>query len=127
MKANQVGLQYLREIPLRSETDVLVCGGGPAGVAAALAARRQGASVRLIEAHSSLGGMGCAGMVPGFCQFTDGVNFLADGIGRLLDDAALRRRLAAAGLNKVRRRHDWPGIAARLAGEYEQILSRHHL
>ena len=37
---------------------------------------------RAIEAHSCLGGMGTAGMVPAFMQFTDGVNFLAGGIGQ---------------------------------------------
>lgn len=73
---------YERELEVRYEADVLVAGGGPAGIAAALAAAMQGASVRLIEAHSCLGGMGTAGMVPAFMQFTDGINFLADGIGR---------------------------------------------
>ena len=37
--------------------DVLVVGGGPAGCAAALAARRRGLSVRMVEATSALGGM----------------------------------------------------------------------
>jgi hypothetical protein len=64
-----------------------VVGGGPAGVAAALAAARQGCAVRLIEAHNCLGGMGTAGLVPLFMQFTDGVNFLAGGIGREILDA----------------------------------------
>lgn len=75
-------LKYERELEVRYEADILVAGGGPAGIAAALAAAMQGASVRLIEAHSCLGGMGTAGMVPAFMQFTDGINFLADGIGR---------------------------------------------
>jgi hypothetical protein len=77
---------YKRELDVRYHADVLVVGGGPAGVAAALAAARQGTSVRLIEAHSCLGGMGTAGMVPAFMDFTDGVNFLADGIGREILD-----------------------------------------
>lgn len=78
---------YQRQLPIRYETDVLVAGGGPAGTAAALAAVRQGCSVRLVEGHTCLGGMGTAGLVPGFCQFTDGVNFLAGGIGREIVDA----------------------------------------
>ncbi len=84
------GLAYRRELPVRYTCDVLVAGGGPAGVAAALAARRQGCSVRLIEAHSCLGGMGTAGLVPAFMPFGDGVNFLAGGIGREVLDV-LRR------------------------------------
>lgn len=80
-------LSYQRDLEVRYQSDVLVVGGGPAGIAAALAAARQGASVRLIEGHSCLGGMGTAGMVPAFMQFTDGVNFLAGGIGREVLDA----------------------------------------
>lgn len=82
MTASQTKMSYQRELTVRYEPDVLVVGGGPAGVAAALAAARQGVSVRLIEANSCLGGMGTAGMVPAFMQFTDGVNFLAAGVGR---------------------------------------------
>lgn len=82
MKENCQTLSFSRNLPVRYSTDVLVAGGGPAGVAAALAAARQGCAVRLIEAHSCLGGMGTAGMVPTFMQFTDGVSFLAGGIGR---------------------------------------------
>ena len=58
---------------------MLVVGGGPAGIAAALTAARQG-KVFLAEAHSCLGGMGTAN-VPAFMLFSDGVNFLAAGVG----------------------------------------------
>jgi len=75
-------IDFTRRIPVRHEVDVFVAGGGPAGIAAALAAARQGRRVFLAERHTCLGGMGTAGMVPAFMQFTDGVNFLAGGIGR---------------------------------------------
>ncbi len=82
-----MSISYKRDLEVRHKVDVLVVGGGPAGIAAALAAAKQGASVHLIEAHSCLGGMGTAGMVPAFMQFTDRVNFLAGGIGKDILDA----------------------------------------
>jgi len=74
-------LSFQRNIPIRYEVDVFVAGGGPAGVAAAVTASREGAKVFLAEAQSCLGGMGTSGMVPVFMQFSDGINFLAAGIG----------------------------------------------
>lgn len=74
-------LTYERSIPVRHSVDVLVAGGGPAGVAAAVAAARQGRRVFLVEEQACLGGMGTAGLVPAFMMFSDGVNFLAAGIG----------------------------------------------
>jgi len=75
-------LPFSRRIPVRHNVDVFVAGGGPAGVAAAVAAARQGASVFLIESTNCLGGLGTAGLVPAYMTFGDGVNFLAAGIGR---------------------------------------------
>src|SRR5262245_38397894 len=42
-------IESQRPVPVAGHTDVLVCGGGPAGIAAALAAARAGAQTRLIE------------------------------------------------------------------------------
>ncbi|MBT3380469.1 MAG: FAD-dependent oxidoreductase [Lentisphaerae bacterium] len=75
-------LSFCRSIPVRQHVNVFVAGGGPAGIAAALTAARQGQSVFLAEGHTALGGMGTAGLVPVFMTFSDGINFLADGIGR---------------------------------------------
>ena len=52
-----------QEIEILMESDVVVCGGGPAGVGAALAAARNGARTVLIESQICLGGMGTAGLV----------------------------------------------------------------
>ncbi len=46
-----------------SQTDILIAGGGPAGVAAAMAAARMGARVTLVERYGFLGGMSTAGFV----------------------------------------------------------------
>ncbi|MDY7011260.1 MAG: FAD-dependent oxidoreductase [Planctomycetota bacterium] len=81
-KRQNKGIVFHRETPVRHEVDVFIAGGGPAGVAAAVAARRQGVSVFLAEGHSCFGGMGTAALVPAFMQFGDGVNFLAGGIGQ---------------------------------------------
>ena len=52
-----------RRTPVAADVDVLVVGGGPAGIGAALAAGREGASTLLIERHGVLGGMWTAGLV----------------------------------------------------------------
>lgn len=56
-------LEAAREIEVVDEVDVLVVGGGPAGVSTAVAAARAGARTFLIERHAFLGGMWTAGMV----------------------------------------------------------------
>jgi hypothetical protein len=52
-----------RQVPVVTHTDVLVIGGGPAGVTAAVAAARQGVSVTLVERYNHLGGLASGGMV----------------------------------------------------------------
>ena len=47
----------LRDLPVNTDADVIVCGAGPAGVTAAVSAARAGAKVRLFETHGSLGGV----------------------------------------------------------------------
>ena len=62
-------------MPSKTRTvDVLVAGGGIAGVFAALGAREGGAQAVLVEPHNVLGGQGTAGGVAGFCGDTARVN-----------------------------------------------------
>src|ERR1700722_15112405 len=56
-----------RQIPLYGEYDVAVLGGGPAGIAASVAAARAGRRTLLIERYGFLGGMGTAAGVTNFC------------------------------------------------------------
>jgi len=56
-----------RSVGLLGSFDVVVLGGGPAGIAAASAAARNGASVLLVERYGFLGGMGTAAGVTNFC------------------------------------------------------------
>jgi len=56
-----------RRTPVFGEFDVVVLGGGPAGIAAAASAARHHASVLLVERYGFLGGMGTAAGVTNFC------------------------------------------------------------
>lgn len=49
--------------PVVGRSDVVVVGGGPAGVSAAVAAARAGMSVTLLERYAALGGLASGGMV----------------------------------------------------------------
>ncbi len=59
-----------RELPVYDDVDVLVCGGGPAGFCAALAAARSGARTLLIEQMSCMGGIATAGGHNHLCLYT---------------------------------------------------------
>jgi len=90
-------IAYSRSLPVKIETDVFVAGGGPAGVAAAVAAARHGAKVFLAESHTCLGGMSTAGKVMVFMKWGDGVRQLADGFGSRIK-AALKRETRIKGV-----------------------------
>lgn len=49
-------IAYQKSVPVRATFDVIVAGAGPAGICAAVAAAREGASVALIERYGVLGG-----------------------------------------------------------------------
>jgi glycine/D-amino acid oxidase-like deaminating enzyme len=61
-----------RDIPIAKRSDVLVVGGGSAGVAAAVAAARGGAEVTLVERYGSLGGLATGGLIALLLTLDDG-------------------------------------------------------
>jgi len=61
-----------RDLPVRHEADVLVVGGGSAGVAAAASAARAGADVLLVERHGYLGGLATGGLIILLLTLDDG-------------------------------------------------------
>ena len=58
-----------REIPVVGSYDVIVCGGGPAGLIAAVAAARNGAKTLLIERYGFVGGMSTSALVTPISEF----------------------------------------------------------
>ncbi len=74
-----------REIPVSGKFDVIVVGGGIAGVAAAVAAARNSARVGLIEKHCALGGLATLGNVTMWLPLCDGKgNQVISGLGEEL-------------------------------------------
>ena len=68
-----------RQIPVERGYDLVVCGGGPAGAAAAICAARLGAKVLLVEAMGCLGGTGTAALVNAFNPMGDGKRMIVGG------------------------------------------------
>lgn len=79
------------DLPTTADVDVLIAGGGPAGVAAALSAARNGARVLLVEQMGFLGGSATAAQVPAFCPFSDRQKSIVRGVGWEVLTEMLRR------------------------------------
>lgn len=69
-----------REVPAIVKSDVVVVGGGAAGVGAAVSAARNGASVTLLERYPHLGGMASGGMVLVLDDMVNGQEITVTGI-----------------------------------------------
>lgn len=79
-----------RELPVRATVDVLVCGAGPSGFGAAVAAARAGAKTLLIEQTSAVGGVATSGLMS---------HWTGDSEGPLLDELLERAREASRDYN----------------------------
>jgi len=78
-----------RDLPLVEDVDVIVCGAGPAGIAAAITAARAGAKVRVFEWRGCLGGVWTAGLL-GYLLDFDKPGFNQELLKRL-DERDMRR------------------------------------
>ena len=63
-------IEISKRVPIVGNYDVVVCGGGPAGFIAAIAAARSGAKTAVVEQYGFLGGMATMGLVTPLSVFT---------------------------------------------------------
>jgi hypothetical protein len=78
-----------REIPVAGRSEVLVVGGGPAGIGAALAAARTGARTTLVEHYGFLGGMWTAGLLNPILDYHEKGGIVAELMDRLREAGKL--------------------------------------
>jgi hypothetical protein len=89
-----------RQTPVWGEYEVVVLGGGPAGMAAAVAAARAGRKTLLVERYGFLGGMGTAAGVTNFCGLHANVHGEIRQVVRGVADGLLQRIDRLGGLNQ---------------------------
>ena len=65
-------ITYSKSIPVKKRYDVIVCGGGVAGVAAAVSSAQNGLSTLLLEKSNILGGLGTLGLINLFVPMCNG-------------------------------------------------------
>src|SRR3989337_83886 len=88
-----------RKTPILGEYDVVVLGGGPAGIAAAAAAARTGRSTILVERYGFLGGAGTAAGRSPFCGLHANVHGEHRQVVHGIADEILERLQKMDGLN----------------------------
>jgi hypothetical protein len=89
-----------RTTPVLGDYDVVVLGGGPAGIAAAASAAQLGRRTLLVERYGFLGGMGTAAGVTNFCGLHANVHGEIRQVVHGVADELLDRMRALGGLNE---------------------------
>ncbi len=105
-------VRITKDIPLTRAYDIVVCGSGPAGLAAAIAAARSGKSVLLVESRGQLGGTGTSGMVSHWLggRLSNGSKWVVGGVFRSLSKKAADQGIALIPDNNTGSRyqpHGW--------------------
>lgn len=104
IKAMSTTIASLKEpsrlTPIFGEFDVVVLGGGPAGIMAAASAARSGSRTLLVESYGFLGGMGTAAGVTNFCGLHANVHGTIKQVVHGLADVLLGRMRELGGLNE---------------------------
>lgn len=90
----------IRKTNVFGEFDVVVVGGGPAGLAASVSSAKHGAKTLLVEKYGFLGGMGTAGGVTNFAGLYGKRNGEMTQLVHGVVDDLLERLDALGGLNK---------------------------
>ncbi|HXE22281.1 MAG TPA: FAD-dependent oxidoreductase [Rhodoferax sp.] len=96
--------QPARDVRIAAKADVVVVGGGPAGLSAALAAARNGAEVILLERYNHLGGLASGGMVLVLDDMWDNHQNEISVRGNCM---TMIERMAAMNLAVFPRQNDW--------------------
>jgi FAD dependent oxidoreductase len=100
-----------RDIPVVLKTDVLVVGGGPAGIAAAVTAARNGVESVLVERYPYLGGLAAGGMVLVLDDMHNGAEISVRGTALEIIERMERWGLAVTPPEADRRVHQTPSEA----------------
>jgi hypothetical protein len=91
-----------KEVQIIHSSDVVVLGGGPAGISVAVSAARMGADVTLIERYGYLGGQATGGLVIVLCGLTDGENPVVKGLCQeIIDELKAMNAVKLLGLDVV--------------------------
>lgn len=94
-----------RSVPVIDEAEVVVVGGGSAGVSAAVSAARAGADVLLVERYGHLGGLATGGLVIELTPYSDDGDLVLKGfaqeVSQALEDEGCARRRPAGGRTSI--------------------------
>ena len=102
--------------------EIIVVGAGPAGVAAAISAGRQGRDVLLLEATTAAGGMATMGLVSKWAPMTDKQKLIYKSLPLEIVDRYKKRA------NQPEAKWDWINIDAEILKlVYDEMLAEAHV